>query len=110
MMLAMVLTLLLAPAPAETDPGPITVNQLLAVCEGGYIAEAGCFLYVTGFFQAVAIYETKLGLAQLVMLTKTPDSERPITMRHICFPVGTTGGQTVRVAIKFLKDHPERLH
>lgn len=73
-----------------------TGNQLLAECEGtvgGAIDLGICLGYLTSVIDTA---ETLVA--------------RQVTPRQFCMAEGVTGGQLEKVAIKYLKEHPERLH
>jgi hypothetical protein len=61
-----------------------------------------CIGYIYGFvagFDAMAMAEGK-----------TYEEYLTLKRTYICFPDGNTLGQDARVLVKFLNDHPERLH
>jgi hypothetical protein len=61
-----------------------------------------CIGYLTGFAEGLDAME--------MVVSNTFEEYSTMRTRYICFPDGSTIGQSARVLVKFLNDHPERLH
>ena len=120
--LAIVSTVLLGLTPAHaaaqenTDvPASITGVGLLEDCREAakgsgdrsidYAKSGQCLAFINGFVQGIIFGEANA--RRYWPLKATPAAD----LRHIyCQPEGATLGQFVLVVVKFLSDHPERLH
>jgi hypothetical protein len=103
---------------AQTSPTTSTKNdgnRLLENCgalvrhaDSGFtdstntFGSSWCLGYLSGFAE---------GFDSMAMVSaKTFADYQTMRSTYICFPDGSTIGQYARVLVKFLKDHPERLH
>jgi hypothetical protein len=90
-------------------------NQLLENCgalvrhaDAGFTAATNtseahwCVGYISGFREGFD--------AMAMVSTKTYEGYLTLKSTYICFPNEHTIGQDARVLVKFLSDHPERLH
>lgn len=84
--------------PASGSSG----SQLLDLCEHN---DPLCLGYISGAADVLALYG-------LIVEVYEPDPEpgAPERPRPFCSPVGATYGQFQKVVVKFLREHPERLH
>ena len=79
-------------AVKDTEPGTAEEHFKIAWCLG----------YIYGF---------KDGFDGLALVSAKDDTDfTKLRHSYICFPEGSTIDQAIRVLVKFLKDHPERLH
>ena len=97
----------------QNESGKQDGNKLLEYCGQAVKSEephtpaehfgtAWCLGYIYGFvdgFDALAIASAK----------DETDYDR-LRKSYVCYPKDVTAGQTARVLVKFLNDHPERLH
>jgi len=83
-------------------------NDLLPMCQTGIEISDGngknvsasrsidaihCSIYIQGFLDGIAVAQVAPGATKI-----------------LCFPEGVNGLQMVRVVVKWLQDHPARLH
>jgi Rap1a immunity proteins len=61
-----------------------------------------CLGYLDGFIQALD--------ESALVSAKTYDDYKSLRTSYVCAPAGSTIGQDARILVKFLNDHPERLH
>jgi hypothetical protein len=73
-----------AATPLLTDSG----NAFLATCENQTILRSACLSFVGGVLQGYAV------------------SASPA----LCMPDGITYDQSLRITLKYMQDHPEKLH
>lgn len=125
MLLAVVLALGMAGAEGDT---PRTGQWLLHICEaykdGTDSNDVACHYYVAGFMDAFAQYQGALkawttfgkkhaaaALSEMrVVYEDDSIASQPMANSLVCVPTGATYEQVVRVIVKYLRDHPERLH
>lgn len=128
-MLRLVACVLMLAGQSEPTPRELAVftgNELLSSCEkyekydhaarrltADETAAAGmCAAYVSGFVDASTTYNSLLSQLDAALQKSEADGAR---VRHrispmACIPEGATYEQTVRVVLKYLRDHPEKLH
>jgi hypothetical protein len=119
MILAAILGLMLASDDDYNKSG----SALLSECEryekygGGETTNdsgaAACFAYIRGVSETALHYEYLLEMVakgERRIAAARKESAHPALSSSVCAPDGVTIGQTVRVVVKYLHDHPERLH
>lgn len=102
-------------AQTNTTPSRRDGNQLLQDC-GSLIRHADadfrsatdtygahwCLGYIDGFLEGFDAFALAHG--------KTYEEYETLRSIYVCFPSASTIGQDARVLVKWLNDHPERLH
>jgi hypothetical protein len=125
MLLAAVIASMAIPGsvtPAAESPSPafiLTGNGLLKWCEKYDPTASGpnaaaCAAYIAGVVESLDNYEGGFRrMAEAEQRIAAAEKRQP---RHsgmvamICIPDNSTYDQHLRVVIKYLRDHPERLH
>ncbi|MGF6199798.1 Rap1a/Tai family immunity protein [Pseudomonas laurylsulfatiphila] len=79
-------------------------NELIKQCADGVKAANGATL--NSYSDATFC----LGLTQGVRHTMRLVNEKLPPQYQTCFPSGITNGQGMRIVLKYLQDHPDRLH
>lgn len=79
---------------------PNTPDGLQAAARGDDVNGAHCLGYVQGVIDDHFIWQ----------MYETSSSAALDPTKHFCLPDGVTPNQTVRVILKWLEDHPARLH
>jgi len=74
-----------------------TIDNAQAVSQSDYVDGGFCVGYVTGVIDDHFMWQVNEG---------SPTDPT----KHFCMPDGATPGQAVRVVVKWLEDHPARLH
>jgi hypothetical protein len=100
----------------QTTKKGLDGNQLLENCgalikamdanfkgAGASYGDGWCLGYLAGFTD---------GLDAAALMSSNGSYEQYSALRDsfICFPVGSNNGQYARIVVKYLNDHPERLH
>ena len=102
LLMAVALVGMLASGGAMAEDGD--GNELIVRCGEAVKAANGATL------NSYADANFCLGLTQGVRHTMRILNEKLPPLYQTCFPSGITNGQGMRIVLKYLQDHPDRLH